>query len=127
MLVKDIMITEVISIGSRKSIKNALDLMVENNIRRLPVLAQGELIGMIVQHDIEKALRSPETIWDTPVDWVMSKNVITVSAQADLIEAIELLIKHKVSGLPVMEDRAMVGILSETDILLLCKRLLGPQ
>ncbi|MGI6435011.1 MAG: CBS domain-containing protein [Syntrophomonadaceae bacterium] len=127
MKVKDIMITEVISIESRKSIKNALELMVENNIRRLPVLAQGNLIGMIVQHDIEKALRSPEIIWDTPVDWVMSKKVITVSAQADLTEAINLLVKHKISGLPVLENGVMVGILSETDLLILCIELLNEK
>lgn len=127
MKVKDIMITEVVSIESRKSIENALELMVENNIRRLPVLAHGNLIGMIVQHDIEKALRSPEIIWDTPVDWVMSKKVVTVTAQAELTAAINLLIKHKISGLPVMENGVMVGILSETDILVLCIKLLNEK
>lgn len=127
MKVKDIMITEVISIESRKNLNDALELMVEHNIRRLPVLAQGALIGMIVQHDIEKALRSPEIVWETPVDWVMTKKVITVSAQADLTEAINLLVKHKVSGLPVIEDGAMVGILSETDILILCIELLNKK
>lgn len=127
MKVKDIMTTGVISIESRKNLNDALELMVEHNIRRLPVLAHGALIGMIVQHDIEKALRSPEIVWDTPVDWVMTKKVITVPAQADLTEAINLLVKHKVSGLPVMENGVMVGILSETDILILCIELLNKK
>ena len=68
--VKDIMTSRVISIESRKTIGDALELMVENGIRRLPVLAQGTLVGMIVQHDIEKALRSPGFVLETPVDWV---------------------------------------------------------
>mgnify|MGYP000986522535 CR=1 FL=1 len=125
MKVKDIMTTRVISIESRKTIGDALDLMVENNVRRLPVLANGALIGMIVQHDIEKALRSPEFVCETPVDWVMTKNVITVAAQTDLLEAINLLLKHKISGMPVMENGLMIGIISETDILKLCIELLN--
>lgn len=124
MQVKDIMTEKVISIESRKTLNKALELMVDNNIRRLPVLAQGSLIGMIVQHDIEKALRSPEVVCDTPVDWVMTKKVITVPAQAELSEAIDLLLKNKISGMPVMQDGVMVGIISETDILQLCKKLL---
>ncbi len=124
MQVKDIMTKAVVSVESRKTLNHALELMVENNIRRLPVLSQGSLIGMIVQHDIEKALRSPEFVGDSPVDWVMTKTVITVPAQADLTEAIDLLLKHKISGIPVIEGGAMVGIISETDILQLCKTLL---
>lgn len=124
MQVRDIMTEKVISIESRKTLNSALELMVDNNIRRLPVIAQGSLIGMIVQHDIEKALRSPEVVCDTPVDWVMTKTVITVSAQAELSEAIDLLLRNKISGMPVMENGAMVGIISETDILQLCKELL---
>jgi CBS domain-containing protein len=125
MQVIDVMTKAIISIESRKTINDALELMVENNIRRLPVLAQGSLIGMIVQHDIEKALRSPEVVCDTPVDWVMTKKVITVSADADLSEAIELLLKNKISGMPVVQDGRVVGILSETDILRLCQQLLA--
>ncbi len=125
MQVTDVMTKAIISIESRKTINDALELMVENNIRRLPVLAQGSLIGMIVQHDIEKALRSPEVVCDTPVDWVMTKKVITVSADADLSEAIELLLKNKISGMPVVQDGRVVGILSETDILRLCQQLLA--
>ncbi|MGI6469153.1 MAG: CBS domain-containing protein [Syntrophomonadaceae bacterium] len=125
--VKDIMTSRVISIESRKTIGDALELMVENGIRRLPVLAQGTLVGMIVQHDIEKALRSPGFVLETPVDWVMNKDVVTVAAEADLREAIKLLLKHKISGLPVMENGQMAGIISETDILRLCCTLLDEQ
>ena len=125
--VKDIMTSRVIIIESRKTIGDALELMVENGIRRLPVLAQGTLVGMIVQHDIEKALRSPGFVLETPVDWVMNKDVVTVAAEADLREAIKLLLKHKISGLPVMENGQMAGIISETDILRLCCTLLDEQ
>jgi len=125
--VKDIMTARVISIESRKTIGDALELMVENGIRRLPVLAQGTLVGMIVQHDIEKALRSPGFVCETPVDWVMNKDVVTVTPQTDLTEAIRLLLEHKISGMPVMENGIMVGIISETDILRLCHELLDEK
>lgn len=124
MKVKELMITSVITIQSRKSLQCALDLMVESNIRRLPVVASGTVIGMIVQHDIEKALRAPEVLLETPVDWVMTKKVISTHPEADLKEAIQLLIDHKISGLPVMDGSKLAGIISETDILRLCMKML---
>ena len=57
----------------------------------------------------------------------MNKDVVTVAAEADLREAIKLLLKHKISGLPVMENGQMAGIISETDILRLCCTLLDEQ
>lgn len=124
MKVHELMVASVITIQSRKSLQCALDLMVESNVRRLPVVASGIVIGMIVQHDIEKALRAPEVLPETPVDWVMTKKVISIHPEADLREAIRLLIDHKISGLPVMDGSKLVGIISETDILRLCIKML---
>lgn len=124
MKVKDIMISSVITVESRKSLAQALELMIEHNIRRLPVMAGGKLVGMIVQHDIEKALRAPEILPETPVDWVMTRPPMTTSPEADLSEAINLLIEKKISGLPVLKEQELVGIISETDVLRLCNQLL---
>lgn len=117
MKVKDLMTTELITVDSRKSIDYALRLMREYNIRRLPVVEGGRLLGMIVQHDIEIALRRPGVIPETPVDWVMTKELWTTTPEADLAEAIGELITHKISALPVLDGSSLVGLISEIDVL----------
>lgn len=117
MKVKDLMTTSLITVDSRKSIDYALRLMQENNIRRLPVVEGGRLLGMIVQHDIEIALRRQEVIPETPVDWIMTKKLWTTTPEADLADAIDELITHKISALPVMEGSSLVGLISEIDVL----------
>lgn len=117
MKVKDIMIRDVITVDDRKPISLALALMHEKGIRRLPVLADNKLVGMIVQHDIEKALHRPGVIAETPVDWIMTKHPQIIGPDDDLVTAARLLIDNKISGLPVMEGEHLVGIISEIDIL----------
>jgi len=117
MKVKDFMIHDVITVDDRKPISLALALMHEKGIRRLPVLADEKLVGMIVQHDIEKAFNRPGVIAETPVDWIMSKHPITITPEDDLVMAARILISKKISGLPVMDGDQLVGIISEIDIL----------
>ncbi|WP_054695384.1 CBS domain-containing protein [Syntrophomonas palmitatica] len=117
MQVKDIMITRVITVNNRKSIADALAIMNDMNIRRLPVMEGNRLVGMIVQHDIEKAMHRPGIIPETPVEWIMSKRPVAVAPEDDIIRAAELLITHKISGLPVLDNGELVGIISEIDIL----------
>jgi len=115
--VEDLMNRKVISINDRLSIEEALQKMHEHGIRRLPVTVDGKLVGMIVEHDIEKAMRRPGVIPQTPVDWIMTKKVITANADEEITMAVKKLIKNKISGLPVVEGDKLIGIISETDIL----------
>ena len=117
MKVKDIMIRDVITVDDRNPISLALALMHEKGIRRLPVLADEKLVGMIVQHDIEKAFNRPGVIAETPVDWIMTKHPLTITPEDDLITTARILISNKISGMPVMEGERLVGIISEIDIL----------
>jgi acetoin utilization protein AcuB len=111
------MSSPVITVSHRNSIQEALDIMRENDTRRLPVIDNGRLAGMLVQHDIEKALRSPGRIPHTPVEWVMTKNVYRVSPEDNIAEAAQLMKTLKISGLPVMESDQLVGIITDTDLL----------
>lgn len=124
MKVKDLMVTNLITVDARKSLEYALNLMHEHGIRRLPVLEGNMLLGIIVQHDIEIALRRPEVIPETPVEWVMTKSPLVTAPDAELADAVELLVAHKISALPVMESGKLVGILSEIDVLKLLADLL---
>jgi acetoin utilization protein AcuB len=115
--VRDVMTTQVITVRARDTLKKALEIMIEHDFRRLPVVEDGVLAGMLVQHDIEKALRQPGIIPETPVEWVMSKNPLIIGPDDDIILAALILRDYKISGLPVMDGEELVGIITDTDIL----------
>ena len=115
--IKDIMSSPVITVSPRNSIQEAIEIMRENDTRRLPVIDRGKLVGMLVQHDIENALRSPGRIPQTPVEWVMTKKVHYVSPEQTITEAARVMKARKISALPVMESGKLVGIITDTDLL----------
>ena len=122
--IKDIMSSPVITVSPRNSIQEALEIMREFNTRRLPVIDKGKLVGMLVQHDIENALRSPGRIPHTPVEWVMTKKVHFISPENTATDAARLMISHKISALPVIESERLVGIVTDTDLLQVLIRLM---
>lgn len=126
MYVKDFMSTEVITISPEDSLASAFALMKENRIRRLPVVDQGKLVGIVAYSDLLKASPSEATalsIWEInyvlsklKIKDIMKKNVITVSP-ADTIEKAALLMrKNAIGALPVVEGDSLVGIITESDI-----------
>lgn len=125
-LVKDWMISPVITVEASSPISAAHHLMKNNNIRRLPVLNQSKLVGIITIGDVREASPSDATtlsIWELNYLWaqltvekIMSRNVMTLNPNTPIVDAAEMMLEHKVSGLPVVEDGKLVGILTESDI-----------
>lgn len=100
--------------------------MRDNKIRRLPVVKGTQVVGIITMGDLRNAFPSDATtlsIYElsylldkvTAAD-IMRTEVLTVTADAPLVEAAQLMLQHKVSGLPVLEQGRLVGILTESDI-----------
>lgn len=117
MKVRELMSTPVITVSPRNSIQEALNIMRDNGIRRIPVVDNG-LVGMVVQRDIERSLRSPGVICETPVEWVMTKqNLQTISPDETVVQAARVLRDKKISALPVLENDELVGIVTDSDIL----------
>ena len=117
-----------ITVNLAAPVSEALTLMREHNVRRLPVVIDtGELRGIITQGDIRGAdvLRvagmDPFDIADAlrrvKVYEVMTENPITVSPETGLREAAMLMIENKIGGLPVVdENNSVVGIITESDL-----------
>ncbi len=125
--VKDWMTSPVVTINPDLAISKAHQLMKENGIRRLPVMEDGKLVGIVTIGDIREASPSDATtlsIWELnylwaqlTVDRVMTRHVRTVSPEASIIDAAQLMLDHKVSGLPVVDEAGtLVGILTESDV-----------
>lgn len=125
LLVKDWMTPNPITIHPQSTLPQVRKLMDEHHIRRLPVMEDDELVGIITIGDIREAqpsdvntLRSYEAeylIGLITVDTVMTPEPIAVSPESPIAEAAEIMLAHKIGGLPVMKDGKLVGIITETD------------
>ena len=125
MQVKQLMTPNPITIGPERPAAEALKLMYQHDIRRLPVIENRLLVGILSDRDIKQVLGRPalsprqtEDQLDLPVRELMTRNPITVPPDAEVKRAIELAIEHKISGRPVVDlEHRLVGILSEIDLL----------
>jgi acetoin utilization protein AcuB len=130
MQVKDIMTPRPFTIEPHKPVLEALLIMYEHDIRRLPVMEQGKLVGIISDRDIKQTMSRPslanrrrgqEPELELSVGEVMTRDVISVMQDDDIKEVIELMIENKITGLPVLnQGKKLVGIVSAIDILQYC-------
>jgi acetoin utilization protein AcuB len=127
MLVKGWMTSDVMTIDEDTSMMKASQIMKENNIRRLPVMHKGKLVGMITDRDIKEASPSKATTLDVhelyyllselKVKDIMSKNVFTIGPEETVEKAAVKMLEHRISGLPVVNDKGkVVGVITQGDI-----------
>jgi acetoin utilization protein AcuB len=128
MYVKDQMTAPALTLTPDTPFLEALKLMRERRIRRIPIVdTQGKLLGIVSERDLLHAEPSPATslsvwemnylLWKLRLGDVMTKAVITVTPLTKLQDAASLMIKHKIGGLPVVDAEArVIGVVTETDI-----------
>ncbi|OEH84438.1 hypothetical protein BHU72_09475 [Desulfuribacillus stibiiarsenatis] len=116
LLVRDFRNTPAVTVEPSATLKECLDIMEERKFRHLLITENGALRGIVVRKDIEAALRQPSRYPETPVDWIMSKDLVTVEDSATLLEALKLMEQYKYSGLPVVEGDVVKGMFTETDV-----------
>lgn len=138
MLVRERMSHPVITVHPELPIMEALSLMAQENIRRLPVVDdRGRLLGIVTKEDLLHAAPSDATsldIWEInylvskiTVKRVMAEDVITVAGDTPLEEAARIMADNKVGGLPVMADGGVVGMITETDLFKVFLEMLGAR
>jgi acetoin utilization protein AcuB len=135
MLVRDVMQSKLVTVNPRTTLPQAMRLAAERRIRHLPVVEDGELLGIVSDRDLKQAMASPATSLDVhelnyllsrlTVAEIMSKVVITITPLAPVEEAARLMLQEKISALPVVDGGQLVGIVTETDVLDLLVRALG--
>lgn len=128
MLIKDWMATTILTVDASTSVMRAGRTMKDNNIRRLPVVSQGKLAGIITDRDIKEASPSSKTNMDLhemyyllsemKVKDVMTESPIRLSLDDTLEKAALVMLNEKISGLVIVDqDDNLVGLLSESDVL----------
>ena len=129
MTARDLMTPNPVTVSPRATIAEVWDLMRELEIRHVPVVEDGALVGMLSDRDLARldvarlltaegadALRRELA---TPVIEVMSSDVVFVELETELSEVVGLLIEHRIGAVPVVrpDTRDVVGIVSYIDVL----------
>ena len=116
MLVRERMSVPVVTVPRDTDYEQALKLMQEKRLRRLPVVdRERRLVGIVAERDLLlAATRYPRAGVD--VGEFMATKVVSATPGMSLGEAARLMLEHRVGGLPVLEGGALVGIITESDI-----------
>ena len=127
MQVKDIMSTDVEVVGRNDDLSQVEDLMVAKKLRHVPVLENGELIAIVSQRDLFKAMMSSTMgygekaqqayLHSVRVKEIMTYPVVTVAPDTAVGEAADLMVQKGIGCLPVVAGTQLVGIVTKTDLL----------
>jgi CBS domain-containing protein len=127
-LVKDWMEKDVVTISPLTSLTEAHRIMADKNIRRLPIIENKKLVGIVTRGDVRGAEPSEATslsIWELNyilsrlrIKDIMTRNPITVHPDTTIEECAKIMMEKKISGLPVVDEENCIccGIITESDI-----------
>ncbi len=132
MKVMDLMQKKVFTVDQNDTIDRVFFLIHYEKIRHLPVLEKGEVVGIVSDRDLYKALgpkSQPRSIvnqqkgtilYVTPkkVRHIMRRGVITINPEATINKAASILAKKKIGALPVVKGKKLLGIITATDLLM---------
>jgi acetoin utilization protein AcuB len=125
--VRELMTTTPLTVPVDTPVVEARRTMIEHRIRHLLVTDGGRLAGIVTDRDIRLNMPSPATslsVWEInyllarmTVGSVMTKSVITVDPNRNVVEAARIMLDHKIGALPVVDGGTIIGIMTETDIM----------
>lgn len=137
MFVRDFMTRDPLTITPEMSHPEALALLRKHHIRRLPVISEGKLVGIVAERDLLSNEPSPATTLSVYeiyfllsrllVRDIMVRPVVAVEGDCPIEEAARIMVSKKISCLPVLEGDKVVGIITETDIFRTLVEVLGGQ
>ena len=125
--VKDVMSERVVTAPPDTRIEKAAKTMVSSGFRRLPVVTDSYICGILTATDIMRYLGNGEAFkklvtghvdeaLSAPISDIMRNNIITTGPKTSLSEASRVMYQNKIGSLPVIKDGSLVGIITERDI-----------
>ena len=133
--VRDYMTVAPVTLDVSQSLLSAAVLLRTSGFRHVPVMADGRLVGMLSDRDVARlspTVLLPHAAEDhhrvleqTTIGLVMTRELVSTTPEAPLRHAVELVCRHGLSCLPVMDDDQLVGIITSRDMLRALEDLLG--
>jgi CBS domain-containing protein len=127
MQVHEIMSKDIEVVDRNDNLRTVEDRMATKQLRHLPVLEQGEIVGIVTQRDLFKATMSSTMgygekaqqayLQSVRVKEIMVYPVVTVSPDISIAAAAEMMINKGIGCLPVVDDHRLIGIVTKTDLL----------
>ncbi len=114
MFVRLCMTPQPVTVTPQDILATAQQRMTAGRFRRLPVVQSGILVGVLTDRDIRRHVGKEGR---TQVAAAMTEHPLTVSPFSTVEEAVRLMLNHQISGLPVVEDGQLVGIVTTSDVL----------
>ncbi|MBT0922888.1 CBS domain-containing protein [Streptococcus lutetiensis] len=126
MAVKDFMTRKVVYVSPDTTVAHTADMMREQGLRRLPVIENDRLVGVVTERTMAEASPSKVTslsIYEmnyllnkTKIRDIMARDIVTVSPYASLEDAVYAMMKNQVGILPVVEAGQVFGVITEKDV-----------
>jgi IMP dehydrogenase len=115
--VEDVMTMDVITMDENASVKEAAEIMNQNEISCVVAARKGKAIGIITESDLlKRVIVEGKNAKKTKVGEVMSSPLEVVAPGTSLEEALQLMFEKKIKKLPVVEKNHLLGVVSLTDI-----------
>ena len=109
--------SEVLTVGGDTLVSEALGLLADRRIGAVPVVKNGQVVGIMSERDIIYRLRSDgAAMLDWTVDRIMTAPAITVTPDSEIMSALALMTKRRIRHLPVVEGEALIGLVSIGDL-----------
>ena len=118
--VKDVMKTNVISIDSSKTIKDAACMMDDSNVGCVIITKDNAPIGILTERDFVKRIAAKNKDLSSPLSEVMSSPLTTINSDETVWEAAEKMKHDRIHKLPVLDDNKVSGIITTTDLVEIC-------
>lgn len=114
MQISNVMTRNPVTIRPGDMLAKAKGLMEAGGFRRLPVIDDGQLVGIMTERDLREHAGHLE---NTRVNAVMRTALVTIAPGDTVEQAARLMLKHKIGGLPIVADGRLLGIVTTSDLM----------
>jgi CBS domain-containing protein len=116
-IINDKEIKELLTVDSKKPVLEALTIMAKYKIGALIVLDGAKMVGIISERDYAREIiLEGKSSKDTKVEEIMSKKVLTLSAEDKLDKGLEIMTQKRIRHMPVMDGKELIGMVSQGDL-----------
>jgi acetoin utilization protein AcuB len=128
-IASELMTREVVTVGASDCVGAVVDRLNERNIRHVPVMRDGRLVGVLSDRDLkafmlpaDEAFLHPDMVrtrLDAPAENIIQGDLVTVEPDTDVAEVIDVMLDYRLGAVAVVSPKSqqLVGIISYTDIL----------